>query len=337
MTNRLVQTRYKGMRPELFVAFHDNFEDTPMTWQCSLIGKIMAAILLLAVGAAQAAVRNYTLYITAGNLTINGTGGTTLSAWGYSDLAGSPKFPGPALTAYEGDTVNITVINNHNINHNFVIQGVTTDTTAIAPAGNRVYSFTASTAGSYLYSDTLNNNINREMGLYGAFTVGPSNGSNNAWTNGPAYSFQRTWVIGEMDKVRWNNVAGTGGTVSTATYKPNYFLINGKGGFDGMADPNTTIDGLVGTSCLVRIINGGQFSHSLHFHGNHIQVLTVNGVRQSSPYKLLDVINIPPKGTADILYVLNQPGEYPMHVHTAQMETANGVYLNGVVTMIKMH
>ena len=47
--------------------------------------------------------------------------------------------------------------------------------------------------------------------------------------------------------------------------------------------------------------------------------------------------NVPPLGTADVLYYLNQPGDYPMHVHTAQMETANGVYLNGVATMIKMH
>ena len=304
-------------------------------WQ--LLCKMLAAVLLLTATTAHAAVRSYTLYITAGDVTINGAGGATLPAWGYSDVAGSPRIPGPVFTAYEGDTVNVTVVNNHTINHNFVIQGVTTDATAIAPGGSRNYSFTASAAGTYLYSDTLNSSINRAMGMYGAFWVGPADGGNRAWSNGPTYSFQRTWVIGEMDKVRWNDVASVGGSVNTGIYKPNYFLINGKGGFDGMADPNTTIDGMVGTSALVRVINGGQFSHSLHFHGNHVQVLTINGVRQSSPYKLVDVINIPPMGTADVLYVLNQPGEYPMHVHTAQMETANGVYLNGVVTMIKMH
>lgn len=308
-----------------------------MTWQCRLSGKIMAAVLLLAAGAAQAAVRNYTLYITTGSLTINGAGGATLSAWSFTDVAGSPKWPGAALTAYEGDTVNITVINNHTINHNFVIQGVTTDATAIAPGGNRVYSFTASAAGTYLYSDTLNSNINREMGLYGALTVGPADGGNKAWTGGPAYSFQRTWVIGEMDKPRWNDVAGSGGSVNTGTYKPNYFLMNGMGGFDAMGDANTTIDGVVGTSALVRIVNGGQFAHSLHFHGNHVQVLSINGVHQSAPFKLVDAINLPPMGTAEVLFVLNQVGNYPMHIHTAQMETANGVYLNGVATMIMMH
>lgn len=297
---------------------------------------LLGFALFFLAASAGAATRNYTLYIDAGSLTVNGTGGATLSAWGYSDVAGSPKIPGPILTANEGDTVNITVINNHTINHNFVIQGITTDTTAIAPGQSRGYSFTASTAGTYFYYDSLNSNINREMGLYGAVIVGPSDGSNKAWTNGPAYSFQRTWVVSEMDKPRWNDVAGAGGTVDTSVYRPNYFLMNGKGGFDAMHDANTTIDGTVGQTALVRIVNPGQFSHSLHFHGNHIQVIAINGVRQTSPYQELDVINVPPMTTVDVLYYLNQLGEYPMHVHTAQMETANGVYLNGVVTMIIM-
>lgn len=301
------------------------------------LGAVLGLLLLGIASGASATARSYTLYITAGNLTVNGTGGATLSAWGYSDVSGAPRVPGPVLTAYEGDAVTITVINNHTISHNFVIKGVTTDATAIAPGDSRVYKFTAASAGTYAYSDTLNSSINREMGMFGALWIGPSDGSNKAWTNGPAYSFQRVWVITDMDKKRWNDIAGSGGNVTTTVYKPNYFLINGKGGSDAMTDPNTTIDGLVGTSCLVRIINTGQFSESLHFHANHAQVLTLNGVRQSTPYVAIDVINIPPMGTADLLYVLNQPGTYPMHVHSAQMETANGTYLNGAVTMIKMH
>lgn len=299
-----------------------------------ILQSVVAGLLLCLAFGASAATRNYTLYIQSGTLTVNGAGGASMAAWSYTDVSGTAKWPGPVLTALEGDTVNITVYNNHNINHNFKIQGVTTDVTAIAPGGSRLYSFTASTAGSYLYHDTLNTNINREMGMYGTFWVGPADGSNTAWTGGPAYNFQRLWVVGEMDKSRWNDVAGSGGTVNTATYKPNYFLINGQGGFDGMNNTATTIDGTVGQKALVRIVNGGQFSHSLHFHGNHFEVLTVNGVRQSSPYKKLDVINIPPLGTADVLYTLNQLGDYVMHIHTAQMETANGVYLNGVGTMI---
>jgi len=287
--------------------------------------------------------RNYTLYIQPGTLTINGNAGTSpakLAAWGFTDVDGGlPKFPGPQLSANEGDTVNVTVINNHNIAHNFVIQGATSGTPIlINPNPNTVkYTFTAVNAGSYLYYDSLNADVNREMGLYGALIVGPPDGSLKAWNNGPDYTFQRIWILSEMDKLRWNDVASAGSPVSTSIYKPNYFLINGQGGSDGMTNTATTIEGNVGETALVRIINAGQFTNSLHFHGNHVQVLTVNGVRQASPYKELDVISIPPMGTAEVLYKLNQKGEYPMHNHISQMETANGVYLNGIVTMIIMH
>lgn len=298
---------------------------------------VPTALLVTSGLSAHAAIVNYTLYVTAGSLTVNGAGGATMPAWSYTEIAGTPRFPGPTITASETDTVNITVVNNHTINHNLLVKGITTDTAAIAPGASKKYTFTVSVAGTYLYYDTLNNNINREMGLYGALIVNPADGSKRVWTNGPTYSFQKTWVMGEMDKPRWNDVVGSGGTVSTSVYKPNYFVINGKGGNDAMSDPATTISGNVGQTALVRIINGGQFYNALHFHGNHFQVLTINGVRQSSPYKQLDVINVSPAGTVDVLFYLNQPGHYPMHNHTAQMETANGVYLNGIAAMIEMH
>lgn len=285
---------------------------------------------------ANAASVSYTLYITNDSLAVSGTGGANIPIWSYTDVPGIAKVPGPVLRIYEGDSVSITVVNNHNVPHNFVIRGVTSDTTSIAPGASRTYNFIAPAPGTFVYHDTLNNSVNRAMGMYGMLWVGPAGGGNTAWTGGPAYTFQRTWVVSEMDKPRWNDVAGRGGTVNTAVYKPNYFLINGKGGFEGMSDPATTIDGAVGQTALVRIANAGQFAHSLHFHGNHVKVIAVNGMPQST-FKVLDAVNLPPLSTMDVLFELNQLGEYPMHVHTAQMETANGVYLNGVATMIMMH
>ena len=273
--------------------------------------------------------------MTAGTLTVNGPGGAAIPAWGFSTVASTPQFPGPLLTVTEGDTVNITVYNDHTLSHNFVIKGITTDMAPIAIGTSKMYTFTANNAGTYLYYDSLNNEINREMGLYGALIVNPKDGSKTSWTGAPAYTFQRTWVTGDMDKPFWNDVAATSGVVNTASYKPNYFLINGMGGEDGMKDKvNTAIDGRVGQTALVRILNAGQYPQTFHFHANHVQVLSVNGVRRSAPYKLLDVIQVPPLGGADVLFYLNQPGTYPMHNHTAQMETANGVYLNGVATLI---
>lgn len=284
-----------------------------------------------------AAVRGFTLHIDNGNLTITGAGGTALPVWGYGSSGGLPTVPAPTLTVNEGDTVNVTVYNHRNVSHNFVVQNVTTDTSPIPANGSKTYSFIAPTAGSYLYSDTLNNAINREMGLYGALIVRPADNSNTAWTGGPPYDHERVWVISEMDKPRWNDVASTGGAINTSVYKPNYFLLNGLGGFDAMMDHNTMIMGMMDEVTLVRIVNTGQFSHSLHFHGNHFEVINLNGNRQPSPFEQLDTINVPPMSVAEVLYTVNQTGEYPMHFHTAQAETANGVYLNGGATMIMMH
>lgn len=276
---------------------------------------------------------SYTLFIKPGNHTINGAGGTTLKVWGYTDNAAvGPMVPGPVLEAQEGESVMVTVYNQNNRSHNFVVNGLTSDTTAIPAGSSRTYTFTTSKAGVYLYNDTLNSNVNRSMGLYGALVVRAAGGVKKAWTNGPSYSLERLWVVSDMDKPRWNDVAGNGGTVNTGTYRPNYFMMNGLGGFDGMHDPNSVLQGQAGQVGLVRIVNAGQLDQSLHFHANHYQIIDVNGSRLSQ-YEAGDTINVKAGTTAMVLYTL-KPGIYPMHIHSAQMETANGVYLNGVATLL---
>ena len=290
-----------------------------------------------------------------GTLTVNGPGGAIIPAWGFATTTSAPltpQFPGPVLTVTEGDKVSIKVVNHstltHQMDHNFVIQSISgtsssdapaTDFLPIAPGASKTYSFVATKAGTYLYYDSLNNEINREMGLYGALIVEPSTNTptvKTPWAGAPKYDFQRIWVTSDMDKQRWNDRAAAGLFVDVANYKANYFLINGMGGEDAkkITATSTAIDGKVGDVALVRILNAGLYPQTFHFHANHIEVISVNGVRRAAPYKRLDVIQVDPLGSADVVFRLNQPGDYPMHNHTAQMETANGFYLNGVVTMI---
>ena len=276
---------------------------------------------------------SYTLYIKAGTHTINGAGGTTLKVWGFTDNPSTgPMVPGPLLESQEGETVMVTVYNQNTRAHNFVVRGVTTDTSSIPAGSSKTYSFATNKAGVFLFSDTLNSNVNREMGLYGALIVRAAGGVKKAWTNGPSYNIERLWVLSDMDKTRWNDVAGNGGSVNTGTYKPNYFMMNGLGGFDGMHDPNSVLQGSSGQVGIVRIVNAGQFDESLHFHANHFQIIDSDGTRLSTP-EWGDTINVKAGKTAMVVYTL-RPGIYPMHVHSAQMETANGVYLNGTATLI---
>ena len=275
-----------------------------------------------------------TLYIEAGSLSINGAGGDVIDVWGYTDTPGSgPMVPGPVLEAREGDSVTVTIVNNHNRSHNFVIKGVTSDTSSIPAGGSRTYTFNTNQAGVFFYRDTLNSNINRSMGLHGALVVRTGDGSRRAWSGGPSYNIERTWVIADMDKPRWNDRAASGQSVSTGTYRPNYFMMNGQGGFDAMHDPNTVLEGNVGQTGIVRIVNAGQLDESLHWHGNHFRVISRDGTRLSQ-FEWQDTINVKAGTTMMVLYRFDQPGIFPMHVHTAQMETANGVYLNGTATLL---
>jgi FtsP/CotA-like multicopper oxidase with cupredoxin domain len=298
----------------------------------AMLSALFTAVSLLSVCSPVFAA-SYTLFIKSGTHTINGDGGTTLQVWGYTDNGGAgPMIPGPLLEAQEGEAVDVTVYNQDTRSHNFVVRGLTTDTTAIAAGSSRSYSFTATNAGVYLYNDTLNDNVNREMGLYGALVVRAAGGVNQAWTGGPSYNAERLWVVSEMDKPRWNDVAGSGGTVNTSVYKPNYFMMNGLGGFDAMHDPNSVLSVTAGQTGIMRIVNAGQFDHSLHFHANHFLLIDVDGVRPAQP-EYGDTLNMKAGTTAMVLFT--QPaGIYPMHIHSAQMETANGVYLNGVATLL---
>jgi manganese oxidase len=283
---------------------------------------------------AVASAASYTFYIKAGTHTINGAGGTTINVWGYTDNpSAAPMVPGPVIEAQENELVTVYVYNQDSRPHNFVVAGLTSDANPIAAGDNKTYTFTTTNAGVYLYSDTLNSNVNREMGLYGAVVVRAAGGAHVTWTGGPSYDVERLWVVSDMDKPRWNDVASKGGTVNTSVYKPNYSMINGLGGFDAMRDPNSQVSGTLGQVVLVRIVNAGQFDQSLHFHGNHMQAVVLDSVRVT-PFGD-DTINVKAGKSAMVLYPIKYAKQtFPVHVHTAQMETANGVYLNGAATLI---
>jgi hypothetical protein len=293
-------------------------------------------------GGAGSGTADYTFYIDNGlvNITASpdtGNGATTISVWGYGDVAGAnTTFPGPAIETVEGTTFTIEVVNNLNQNHNFVIEGVTSDTTAIPPGGSRIYTINAPAAGIYSYGDTLANGVNQAAGLFGAMIVRPSAGSTRAWSNAPSANQERLWVINDVDKPNWLDRTLAGNSVNTANYRPNYFFMNGMNGFQAMGDAATNVEGNVGELFLVRIVNAGQFDQSLHWHGNHFRVISRNGNRLNA-FEWQDTINVKAGSTAMVLYQIVQPGHFPMHVHTAQMETGNGVYLNGTAAMIIGH
>jgi FtsP/CotA-like multicopper oxidase with cupredoxin domain len=263
--------------------------------------------------------------------TVSGNGATQLNAMGYS-LTATPQgnTPGPVIEAVVGQTTTVEVVNDHINTHHFEIEGLLTGTPELPPGGSLVFQFTPTEAGVYRYGDP--ELLRRALGLQGAVVVRPADNPNTAWSGGPAFDQERTWVVSDFDQT-W---LASPSTVDTTQYNPNYFLMNGKSGFAAKQDPASTIDGNVGETFLIRIVNAGQYDQSLHFHSNHFQIISEGGFKYTNltTAPVVTTINVKRASTAMVLFTLTQTGTYPVHVHSAQMETGNGVYLNGTATYI---
>jgi FtsP/CotA-like multicopper oxidase with cupredoxin domain len=305
--------------------------------------------------------------------------------WTFADAAG-PSVPGPVLYATEGDTIELSITNALDEPHAFAVAGTGIMAGPIAPGAKIQVSFEAPAPGTYIYLDPLSAPLNRIMGLHGVLVVLPAEGPSPYASPPPAlnalfsdlgttdhfpgepWSVERTriWHIHTVDP-RWNARVDAGQLVNpaqmAADFLPQYFLLNGQSGFFASHHPDTTPVGRIGQPHLIRIVNTGLASHSLHIHGNHVFVTAENGVLsdnipfvdswQCGPLDRVDWL-LPYLRPPDIPGPVNRPLnvamreelnyrdknglyqspiEYPMHCHMEPSQTAaGGNYPGGLVT-----
>lgn len=309
---------------------------------------------LLALGCApfaQAATVNHTLYMTQADVpfTIDFAGKAyNRVVWveGFTKTSGSaPAVGGVTLDANEGDTVNITVINQTNEIHDFEVRGSgVAKKTIAANGGSAVVTIVNPLAGSYIYYDPSIDGLtkveNRAVGMAGALVIRPAgqgaayNAAGTLWTGGTNVPFtkQYTWVLSDFDKL-WNQ-ADKNSTAAPALYKATYAFINGDFGHTSLKNklnsPKVVKDDLV----LIRVVNPGMIAHPLHFHGYHGKLWRKNNVKQDSPTAQVvekDVVDVGPMETIDLVFHINQPGMYIIHDHTGMMVTQDGIYAEGML------
>ncbi|BDS09438.1 multicopper oxidase domain-containing protein [Aureispira anguillae] len=219
-----------------------------------------------------------------------------------------------------GDSLDLWVVNNDSISHQFAIKG-----TAIVPqnisAGDsvRVQALFA-TMGLFIYYDNLNYPENVYMGLAGGIYVKESNHAHFYWNI-------------KEHQASWNTALANQGVVNWATYTPDYFTINGNSNPAINLDPTARITGQVGDTLLLSMVNTGQSIHSMHFHGYHVQI------RYSSKFphhvgRSKDTVPIYPMETLLLEIVPDKEGEYPVHDHNLVAVTANDIYPNGMFSTI---
>lgn len=177
------------------------------------------------------------------------------------------------------------------------------------------------------------------------------------------------WVTSEIDTVLAKRVADgdeVDGSVWKSSFMPNYFLINCASGFEtaghaDLPDDKYAYAGLIepegyeGQPTMIRCLNAGLATHSLHIHGNDVFELTktnsAGAVVVNDNIFQLDTWAMPPMARKDMLLPFVRPLDAPvwppkqepfplryvMHCHCEMSNTAGGGnYPQGMVTHWEM-
>jgi len=292
-----------------------------------------------------------TFYITEGFITQ--PDGVSVYFRGFSNSTNSLNIPGDALIVQEGDTVRITVINTLGTDHRFTVEGHNINT-LVRAGEQKTISFTAGNPGTYFYYDSSNAPYNRLVGLHGGLAVMPNGSDNEVYAGSPTFVQQKFWLFHDIDPV-WHNAIRNGSTPNTP-YSARYFTLNGLSArppgapgamdpnIDAMVDPRSALHGHIGDRTLIRVLNAGMCSQSVHTHGNHMEWLTQNGNIRPDVWSKDCIYLDNNMGKFDAIYPFESPpdawppattGTYPMHLHTEMSQTAGGgLYMFGSLTDI---
>jgi FtsP/CotA-like multicopper oxidase with cupredoxin domain len=267
----------------------------------------------------------------------------TMFMWGFSNGGDHFQHPGPVLCVNEGDTVTIVLHNTlpeavpimfpgqENVLANGVpvqpqfSSGTLTSLTnaAAAGGGSITYSFVAGSPGTYIYEGGSRKQV--AMGLFGALIVRPNIGAgyaNDRTDSRFTPSEEFMVLLSEIDPFL-NQAVERGRSFNMNNYQPRYWLINGRGFPDSVADnfaswlPNqpygalarihefdSTTHPLPG---MARYLNVGTEDYPFHPHGNNGLVIGRDGRALEGPsgqdlsFEKF-AINIGPSQTWDVIF-----------------------------------
>jgi FtsP/CotA-like multicopper oxidase with cupredoxin domain len=191
-------------------------------------------------------------------------------------LATQPALPGIKLYAEEGDSIYIEMrAISQGDEHTLHLHGFDSrpkhdgDPLTSHPIGHlqgRIYAYKATHCGTFIYHCHVEDAVHVQMGMYGLLIVKPLGGLNTAWTNGPAYEKEYSWLMSEIDQ-KWHEKIPKmiGDTLKVPPYRPNYFLINGKSEQQITANDSIKITGIKDETIYLRTANIGYFKNVITF------------------------------------------------------------------------
>jgi len=271
--------------------------------------------------ASYASIVNKTLYINRGLFTT--VDNTTFPALAFNVSNGFVP-QNAVIKITTNDSLIVKVINNDSLVHGFNVKYVSGVNHLINPADSIVDTLYFSAQGVFIYYDNYLYPKNSYLGLAGMITV------INSITDKKYY-----WNIKEH-QTQYNNALSAGLNVNWLQYTPNYFTINAYSYPDLIADTSAKINVMLGDTVHIFIINSGNSSHSLHFHGFHSKVLyssssnmMVNSEKETFPLKPMEAVLLE--------MIPDKIGQYPVHDHNETALSGGGKYPNGMLLIMNVN
>lgn len=271
----------------------------------------------------------------------------TMYMWSYGMTGQGFQHPGPVLCVNEGDTVTIVLQNSLNVPTSIMFPGqeevmvngtlaqpefngpggtLSSLTNSAVPNGTVTYSFVASRPGTFIYESGTDTKMQVTMGLFGALIVRPAMGENYVYNRTdsqftPTEEFLA--LLSEIDPYQhW--AVEQNQTYNMNNYRARYWLINGRGFPDSIADNDATWLPGQPYGALARIypydatthpypaverfINVGTEEYPFHPHGQNGAVIGRDGNPLEDPLSGDDMsfekfaINIGPGQTWDVIF-----------------------------------
>jgi FtsP/CotA-like multicopper oxidase with cupredoxin domain len=226
--------------------------------------------------------------------------------------------------------------------------GSLTSLTNVAPAGGGsvTYSFVAGKPGTFLYESGTEPQKQVRMGLFGALVVRPALGAGFAYDRADSQftpSEEFMLLLSELDPYQ-HQAAEQGAAFDLTTYHPRYWLVNGRGFPDSIADnfapwlPSqpygalARVHGMDATSHpypgLIRYLSVGTEDYPFHPHGNNGLVIGRDGRPLEGPlgedlsFEKF-AINIGPGQTWDVTFQWRDAESYSSTANPVPVTTSN--------------
>jgi VCBS repeat-containing protein len=270
--------------------------------------------------------------MVAGSVNVAMPDGTVVPMWGFGLAGGAITVPGPVLEVPPGDTtLTIHLTNNLDVPVSLVIPGQIADldptffdddqgrsrvrslTAETAAGGTRSYTWTGLKPGTYLYHSGTHPALQVHMGLYGGVKIDAADGE--AYP-GLAYQDEVILFYSEIDP----DLHDPPTAARPTTFKPSYFLINGKPFEAGDELPA----GMAGQNVLVRFLNAGLRSYVPTFLDTYVQAVAEDGNPYPFARQQYSVL-LPAMKTLDVLWQPDGEGTYPVFEAGGHLTTAGGI------------